>query len=226
MNKTTESAENVRSKFPAAPRSAPLKRVLRNVAIRLRTLLRTVSVKRRSYTSPIHLIVGAGSDYRPGWINTNIDTLNILKDGDWRFYFSPNGVDVILAEHVWEHLSLTDGKKAAELCFKYLKPGGYLRLAVPDGYHPSPAYIEYVRPGGIGLGADDHKELYTYKTLSSVLSSIGYQIRLLEYFDENGQFHEQPWQQEDGKIDRCKTDERNKDGKLNYTSLILDAVKP
>lgn len=117
--------------------------------------------------------------------------------------------------------------QAARLCFKYLKPGGYLRVAVPDGYHTDPNYIAHVQPGGIGPGADDHKVLYTYKTFSETFASAGFHIELLEYFDEHGSFQANPWKTEDGTIYRSmKLDPRNQDRKPNYTSLILDARKP
>ena len=71
-------------------------------------------------------------------------------------------MDAILAEHVWEHLDCFAAIVAAQNCFKYLKPGGYIRVAVPDGWHPDKDYIDYVKPGGWGAGSDDHHVLYTY----------------------------------------------------------------
>lgn len=45
----------------------------------------------------------------------------------------PEGLaDAFLAEHVWEHLSLDDAHRATRNCQRYLRPGGRLRLAVPD----------------------------------------------------------------------------------------------
>lgn len=41
-------------------------------------------------------------------------------------------VDSFFAEHVWEHLSLQDAHRAARNCYRHLRPGGRLRLAVPD----------------------------------------------------------------------------------------------
>ena len=73
-------------------------------------------------------------------------------------------------------------------CFKYLKPGGRLRIAVPDANHPDPAYYEFVRPGGWGTAPDEHKILYTYQTLGDMLRSVGYQVDLLEYCDEKKAF--------------------------------------
>jgi predicted SAM-dependent methyltransferase len=134
---------------------------------------------------------------------------------------------VFLAEHVWEHLGSRQAIIANANCFEFLRPGGRLRIAVPDGFHPDPAYIEYVRPGGTGAGADDHKVLYNYKLISEELKNVGFEFRLLEYWDENGQFHFQEWSSEDGHISRSKRyDPRNQDGSLTYTSLIVDAIKP
>ena len=109
----------------------------------------------------------------------------------------------------------------------YLKPGGVLRLAVPDGFNPSNEYIEYVRPGGTGPGADDHKVLYTYKSMKERLERAGFKINLLEYWDKNGKFHYTDWTDEGGRIRRSRRyDPRNQDGRLHYTSLIVDAIKP
>jgi predicted SAM-dependent methyltransferase len=153
--------------------------------------------------------------------------LNLLSAADWAALAPANGFDAILAEHVWEHLSLADGQTAARLCWHHLRPGGYLRIAVPDGYHPDPAYREYVRPGGSGAGAADHKVLYTHQILSDILTGIGFDVQLLEYFDREGQFHFADWETADGMIDRSsRFDERNRDKPLAYTSLLLDAVRP
>jgi len=56
----------------------------------------------------------------------------------------------------------------------YLKPGGVLRLAVPDGLNPSAEYIEHVRPGVRGPGASDHKILYTFKVMKERLERAGF----------------------------------------------------
>jgi len=119
-----------------------------------------------------------------------------------------------------------DGLIAACNCHMYLKPEGYFRVAVPDGFHPNAEYIDYVKPGGIGAGAEDHKILYNFRSLESVFMHAGFHIDLLEYFDEKREFHYKEWSPQDGMIYRSKRfDERNQNGLLNYTSLILDARK-
>ena len=171
--------------------------------------------------------VGAGSIQIPGWLNTDIDTLDILKERDWKRQFKLNTIDVVLAEHVWEHLTPEDGLLAAKNCFEFLKPGGHLRLAVPDGCHPRPEYIEAVKPGGTGDGAMDHKILYNHESMAEMLAKAGFEPRLLEYFDRGGAFHQSAWDADQGPILRsADSDPRNKDAELSYTSLIVDGVKP
>ena len=172
------------------------------------------------------IVVGASGVCDEGWIPTEIELLNVLDLHDWDRYFHPDSIDAILAEHVWEHLTKEEGIVAARMCFTYLKRGGYLRLAVPDGLHPDQNYIEWVKVGGTGPGADNHKVLYTYRTLTEILEVVGFRVDLYEYFDETGRFHYREWDPRQGMIHRSKRfDERNSKGQLNYTSIVLDAFK-
>lgn len=176
---------------------------------------------------PLRIVLGSAGFADPGWIATDRDRLDILADRDWRRHFRPASLDAILAEHVWEHLDAADGLAAGRLCLAYLKPGGYARIAVPDGLHPDPDYIEAVRPGGSGPGAEDHKLLYTYKTLGALFEAAGFRVELLEYFDEVGRFHAEHWDPAGGTIRRSlRFDPRNADGGHIYTSVIIDAIKP
>jgi predicted SAM-dependent methyltransferase len=156
-----------------------------------------------------------------------VQYLNVLVDEDWRRAFGNQPLNAIFAEHVWEHLPPADAKAGAAQCYKHLAPGGNLRLAVPDGNHPDPDYIEFVRPGGPGPGAHDHKVLYTYDTLRAMLESVGFHVDLLEYYDAEGNFHHSTWDRALGRVRRCQgSTEKKADGSvMHYTSLIVDARK-
>lgn len=176
---------------------------------------------------PKKIIVGSAGIPFEGWVATDRDTIDLLHEGTWNRFFKPASLDSILGEHVWEHLSTEEAAVAARTCYRFLKPGGYLRVAVPDGLHPDPSYIEAVRPGGTGSGADDHKVLYNYGSFRDVFANAGFDVRLYEYFDEQGQFHYEEWNPSQGMIQRSKRfDTRNATGHLAYTSIVLDAVKP
>jgi len=63
--------------------------------------------------------------------------------------------------------------------------------------------------------------------LSRVFVQAGFDVRLLEWWDEHGKFHAEPWHERDGFVYRSlRFDQRNENGSLVFTSLILDAVKP
>jgi predicted SAM-dependent methyltransferase len=184
-------------------------------------------LKLQATRKPRRLVVGAGGVCDPGWLSTNIEVLNILKEHDWGRIFREGTIDTVLSEHVWEHLTEEEGRVAAELSFRYLRPGGYCRIAVPDGLCPDQAYIQAVRPGGDLKGRHAHKVMYTYRTLGALFSSVGFAVTFYEFYDEEAVFNYQEWDPSGGKVWRSKRfDQRNADGKLRYTSLVMDAFKP
>lgn len=171
------------------------------------------------------VVVGAGPTHYDGWVSTDMQALNLLEPATWRRFVAPGTLDAILAEHVWEHLTPEQAVVAAGTCFQFLKPGGYLRVAVPDGHHPDPAYINDVRPGGTGDGADDHKVLYTHDTFAQVFATAGFEVRKYEYFDADGVFHAEPWDEKQGLIRRSQRFDARNAQSLVYTSIVLDAVR-
>lgn len=176
------------------------------------------------------VVVGAeGYNNNPGWLHTNEEELNLLRKETWLDKFQPNSLSAILAEHVWEHLSYEEGIEAAKICYEFLTEGGYIRCAVPDAFFPDEEYQQGVQVGGPGPldhPAASHKIVHNYKTITSMFESAGFQVRILEYCDENVKFHYNDWNEKDGFIYRSKRfDHRNQDGTLEFASLIVDAVK-
>jgi predicted SAM-dependent methyltransferase len=181
---------------------------------------------REARERPLRIMIGASGTSIPGWHVTDQRYLDLLKPAHFRRVFEPGTIDAIFAEHVWEHLTPEQALVAARTCHTFLAPGGCLRVAVPDGLHPDPAYVDGVRPGGTGAGATDHKVLYDYRSFGRVFETAGFRVELLEYFDEAGDFHAVEWSDDRGHVRRsARFDPRNAGGKLVYTSVILDAVK-
>ncbi|MFR7993499.1 MAG: class I SAM-dependent methyltransferase [Clostridium sp.] len=176
------------------------------------------------------IIVGAGKTKYDGWIPTQEDELNLLNMEQWENLKGDKEIEAILAEHVWEHLSLEEGKEAAKNCFRFLKEGGYVRCAVPDKNFKNALYQSTIKIGGPGEEnhpATNHKIVYDYKTLVKVFEEAGFEVSLLEYCDEHGDFHYKPWDESKGKIYRSyRFDNRNSSNKLGMVSIIIDAVKP
>jgi len=165
-----------------------------------------------------------------GWLPTQQEELDLRDPADWARMFPDGGLRAILMEHVFEHLDADEAIVAARNCFAALAPGGYVRLAVPDGFFPNAAYQQLVQVGGPGPAdhpAASHRVVYTCETLPPVFANAGFAVRLLEWWDRDGVFHAEPWDERDGFIYRsARFDHRNQDGTLGFTSLIVDAVKP
>jgi len=171
----------------------------------------------------MNLIVGAGKTVYPGWISSDFHMLDIRDQNQWSAYFRQQSIDRILAEHVLEHLSESENRIVVELCYKFLKPSGRLRIAVPDGYRPDENYAKEVAPP-----ADGHQILFNVNSLSRLLSDAGFVVTPLEYFDAAGQFHYEDWNALDGQVNRSIRYDRQEAfryGELYYTSLVVDGIK-
>ncbi len=176
----------------------------------------------------LRVIIGSAHIGYPGWIDTDHDILDILKEEEWHYLLGEKQIDLLLSEHVLEHIDQGRQLSCLELCYKFLKPGGIFRLAVPDGYRIDDLYREEIMPP-----KDGHTMVFDYLSLQEILHAAGFRTTLLEYFDENGIFHAREWDPELGMVRRSarfdnqdqfqiQSGERN----LKYTSLIIDAVKP
>jgi predicted SAM-dependent methyltransferase len=175
-------------------------------------------------SSPLNVMIGGGQTSYEGWIFTDQDLLDITKPRHWGELFGPNSIDRLLCEHVLEHLSEQECVIALTEAYRYLKPGGLIRIAVPDGYRRDPAYVAEASPPN-----DGHKVFYNVDTLPPLLASVGFSVLPLEYFDQDEQFHAQSWDESEGLIMRSARFDTQKDfqrGELYYTSLIVDARKP
>jgi predicted SAM-dependent methyltransferase len=172
------------------------------------------------------IVIGAGGEHEKDWVPTDIDFLNLLSESDWSRFFQPGTIEMMVAEHVWEHLTPEESHRALKNCYTYLKVGGHIRIAVPDGNHSDPDYIEMVKPGGYGNGSDDHKVLYTISSLTELLEKLGFKAKGLEYFNEKHEFVYTDWNLSGGKIRRSRRfDPRNTGSEMIYSSLIVDATK-
>jgi predicted SAM-dependent methyltransferase len=171
----------------------------------------------------LKVIVGASSDKQKGFLSTNIKTLNITKSLNWARLFEPNTLECLVTEHVLEHLTIKDVRKALMLCFIYLKPGGRIRIAVPDKNRKDKTYQDEVKPP-----KDGHLSFFNHSELLQILKDIGFGVSKLEYYDDSGEFIGNKWDDKYGRIKRSSKYDKQvkfKKGKYYYTSLIVDGVK-
>jgi predicted SAM-dependent methyltransferase len=184
------------------------------------------------------VIVGAGNTTQAGWLALQHKHLDICQFSQWKRRFRPNSLQAVLSEHVLEHLDLSENDEAARNVRKFLRIGGYWRIAVPDGFHPNPNYLNWTAPDSFGekflsiFRADDepdHKLLWNFKTLSAFLARRGFRVFLREWFDERGRFHKGNLSDADGQIWRRAGTNWSQflSNIINapYTSLVVDAFK-
>lgn len=193
------------------------------------------------------IIIGARGTRQFGWDPLERLQLDMRNRADWEKLFAPDSLEAVLSEHVLEHLTTDDAQGAARNIFAFLAPGGFWRIAVPDANNPDPVYQEFCRPNGserrkaefwtglltrIAECPDEpgHKAHYNLKSISSLLSSVGFQVKPLEFYDEAGKLWLAPWDEQAGWIKRSSKSgfllmDRVLFGLWN-TSLIVDAIKP
>jgi predicted SAM-dependent methyltransferase len=188
-----------------------------------------------SSVSLSRVLIGAGEQRWDGWIATQKEELDLLDGATFELFFQGSYADAFVSEHTWEHLTIDEGIDAAKLCYRFLRPGGLLRVAVPDGRFPDEEYQRNVQVGGPGPPdhpASDHRVVYLAETLSDVLFQAGFQVNLLEWWDAAGQFQIRAWSTDDGPIYRSSLlDHRNqafrdRTGPPGFTSIIVDAIRP
>lgn len=174
----------------------------------------------------IKLVVGAANTKFPGWFSTDIVTLDVTNENQFKKYFKKKKINKILAEHVLEHLSEDDLHLMIKNFYRYSSDDINIRIAVPDGFHCDENYINTVKPFGTGVGADDHKHLFNYKSLSKYFEEYSFKSKPLEFWDENRTFNTTYKNDDSGFIGRSFiNDKRNVNGKPQYTSLIVDFIK-
>ena len=164
----------------------------------------------------IKININASRRHSNGWLNTNKKNLDITQEKSWiQNNIQKKSLNRILAEHVINNLEENEIEPVLQNFKQFIASNGILRVAVPDGYHPDKNYIEKINK--------KNKILYNYKDLIKLFSRYGFVANILEYFDENGDFHFKEWSKEDGYVKRSsRYDKRNKKDKLSYTSLIID----
>lgn len=93
------------------------------------------------------LNLGCGDRYCPDANWTNVDFVSahprvIAHDLRQGLPFQANQFDAVYHSHVLEHFTPADGRRLLDECRRVLKPGGILRVAVPDGEQICRLYLE------------------------------------------------------------------------------------
>ncbi|HVD25145.1 MAG TPA: methyltransferase domain-containing protein [Gaiellaceae bacterium] len=129
----------------------------------------------------VRLHLGSGPVRKDGWVN--IDLVGDDVDLSWNILkplpFSDGSVDAIFHEHVLEHLSIEDGYGLARESYRLLRPGGVLRIGVPDcgtpdvGWPDAPTRLLALHEFFAEAG---HQTMYDAETLGLLLRAAGFQV--------------------------------------------------
>ena len=185
----------------------------------------------------VNLILGAALTKQKGWFSTNQEWFDIVQKSHWDRLFnsnksrSRNRVKRVLAEHVFEHLTLDEMRNAINLIYKNMVYEGSLRIAVPDGNNPNQEYRNHCGINGIGADASDHKQFITFELLRDEVEKIGFKCYLIEGYLKNRKLISTPLNRDLGDVIRSRSNEIIIHPKNGWdfvdanSSLIVDCLK-
>ncbi len=99
-------------------------------------------------SSPYMLNLGCGSIFHSDWLNVDFQGQGNKVLGynlELGIPFADNSFDIVYHSHILEHFSKKRAEFFLEECFRVLKPGGLLRIAVPDLENITTAYIQTLK---------------------------------------------------------------------------------
>ena len=150
------------------------------------------------------------------WINIDYKKSLLNEYKGWQFVvhditkplrFKEATIDVVFCEHMMEHFDMNEATRISKDINRILKLKGLFRIVVPD------AILRKNEPPENG-SEHNHKTAWTYHSLEWMLKNAGFEVKLVKYWNENGDLIEQTQRMSPifGKIRRPN-------------SLIVDGVK-
>ena len=140
-------------------------------------------------TRPLRLHLGCGRRYIPGFVHIDVKAaphVAVAADLHDLGFIEDACADLIYASHVLEHFGRWEYKAVLAEWGRLLRPGGTLRLAVPDFAACARLYCEQRLPNGladlVGLLSggqrdeyDHHCMVFDEPTLRDTLMAIGFE---------------------------------------------------
>ena len=99
------------------------------------------------------LNIGCGRRYHDDWVNIDLETTDpkvIRHDVNKGLPFEQGRFSAVYHSHILEHLEPSEGRELIRECYRVLKPGGILRIAVPDLECIARLYLETHQEAWIG----------------------------------------------------------------------------
>ena len=139
---------------------------------------------------PLRVNLGSGSRPIEGWVN--VDLVGMGAEVAWNLAhgppFPPGSVDAVFLEHVLEHFLAVDAMGVLRQAHEMLRPGGVVRVAVPDfgrymtSYASDASFVEQNRPRrpttllavAEVITCHGHRSVWDGTTMVKVLEEIGF----------------------------------------------------
>ena len=138
-------------------------------------------------------------------------------------YKSMQVIKNILADHVIQELDWNEAVQAMKLAHKYLKPGGRIRISVPDEYHRDKKFVKMMKQ------IYPPKWEYDKNNMLRMLRAAGFKhFQVKEAFDIGGLFNISTWYRIDGFCKRSFWYDPNNmtmSTGMFWSCLIIDAIK-
>lgn len=175
-----------------------------------------------SPTRSLHL--GCAYTILPGWVNVDLwgrVPADVALDVKKPLPIADGSVNAIFTEHMIEHLTYVEAFAVARECARVLKPGGLLRVVVPDfskyvaSYAGNSDLGETMTPGRLtrlvalasSVYGSSHRSIWDEETLVELLNRAGLEAEQREFGES--------------RIQPCPDAARRKP-----ESLYVEAVKP
>ena len=141
--------------------------------------------KKTGNSKDIKLHIGCGAKYIPGFIHIDVRKLphvDYVASADKLNMFDDNSVDLVYACHLLEHFGRNQIYDVLREWHRVLKPGGILRIAVPDFEKLVEVYVNTrniklilgLLVGGQDYPENTHYTIFDYAYLAEVLKSVGF----------------------------------------------------
>ncbi|HKZ36687.1 MAG TPA: methyltransferase domain-containing protein [Chryseolinea sp.] len=119
--------------------------ILRLISYELKRLKCRILSPAKYKTSLSRLHIGSGDRKITGWLNVDLVDSDLNLDiAKGRLPFADQQFEVIVSQHVIEHLTIEDELiPLLKECFRTLKPGGELWLSTPDMEKVAKSYLDH-----------------------------------------------------------------------------------
>lgn len=159
------------------------------------SLFNYFKIRRLKRLKDLKINIGSGKAKLQGWLNIDIEPgADLVLDIRKRLPFSDESVTFIYSEHILEHLTYEEGRRFLLECYRCLRKGKILRIAMPDLDEIVQKYetnwrnqdwlswpgFQWIKTKGQMLNIAfrwwGHKYLYNEEDLRNQLDEIGFGI--------------------------------------------------